>query len=55
MTILNLQTFQLPHFRQNSAPSAQPELHLLPGNNSLLNILSGSIEINWERVSGSEA
>lgn len=42
-------------FQRNSAPPARPELHLLPGNNSLLNILSGSIEINWERVSGSEA
>lgn len=37
------------------AKSALPELHLLPGNDSLLNILSGSIEINWELVSGSEA
>lgn len=42
-------------FQRNSAPPAPPELHLLPGNNSLLNILSGSIEINWERVRGSEA
>lgn len=49
------QHFSFHFFDKNSAPPARPELHLLPGNDSLLNILSGSIEINWERVSGSEA
>lgn len=40
---------------RNSTPMVRRQLHLLPGNSSLLSILSGSIEINWERVSSSEA
>lgn len=42
-------------FAETPLQRRSPQLHLLPGNSSLLSILSGSIEINWERVSSSEA
>lgn len=41
-------------FCWNSSATVQSQSHLLLGNGSLLNVLSGSTEINWERVGGSE-